>query len=76
LKLNLANRLIAKGINRHISVIDKEHALAMHSLGQNSGVLHRGIYYKPNALKAHMCVNGAMQLGEFIPKQIWRSSNT
>ena len=27
----------------------------MHSSGRNSGVIHAGLYYKPNTLKAGMC---------------------
>jgi L-2-hydroxyglutarate oxidase len=67
--LSLANQLIEKGITSNIAIIDKEHALGMHSSGRNSGVLHAGIYYKSNSLKAHVCVNGARRLGQWIQER-------
>ena len=67
--LSLANQLIEKGITSSIAIIDKEHALGMHSSGRNSGVLHAGIYYKPNTLKARVCVNGARRLGQWIQER-------
>ena len=44
----------------HLSValIDKEHKVAAHQSGHNSGVLHAGIYYQPGSLKAKLCVEG------------------
>ena len=38
----------------------------MHSSRRNSGVLHAGIYYKPNSLKAKVCVNGSKRLKEWV----------
>ena len=67
--LSLANQLIEKGITSNIAIIDKEHALGMHSSGRNSGVLHAGIYYKPNTLKARVCVDGAKRLGQWIQER-------
>jgi len=48
-----------------ICLIEKEKALANHQTGNNSGVLHSGIYYKPGSLKAQNCVNGRRELVQF-----------
>jgi len=64
--LSLANQLIERGITTKIAVIDKESTLGKHSSGRNSGVLHAGIYYKPNTLKARVCVDGARRLKQWI----------
>lgn len=41
-----------------VLVIDKEAGGGRHASGRNSGVLHAGVYYKPNTLKARLCVEG------------------
>jgi (S)-2-hydroxyglutarate dehydrogenase len=41
-----------------ISVIEKEPALAAHSSGRNSGVLHAGFYYTADSLKAQFTRDG------------------
>lgn len=48
-----------------ICLIEKEKALADHQTGNNSGVIHSGIYYKPGSLKAKNCVNGRRELVKF-----------
>jgi L-2-hydroxyglutarate oxidase len=50
---------------KKIAVIEKEKALADHQTGNNSGVIHSGIYYKPGSYKARLCVNGRRELVEF-----------
>lgn len=46
----------------HVAVLEKEAGVATHQTGHNSGVIHQGIYYKPNSLKAELAVRGAQQL--------------
>ncbi|MDP2174811.1 MAG: L-2-hydroxyglutarate oxidase [Bacteroidota bacterium] len=41
-----------------IIVIEKENKVAAHQTGNNSGVIHSGIYYKPGSLKAKNCIEG------------------
>lgn len=64
--LSIANQILEKGLSKKVVIIDKESELGMHSSGRNSGVLHAGIYYKPDSLKARVCVKGARRLKEWV----------
>lgn len=46
-------------------VLEKEDHVAAHQTGNNSGVIHSGIYYKPNSYRAKNCVDGRHQLVDF-----------
>jgi L-2-hydroxyglutarate oxidase len=46
-------------------LLEKETALARHQTGNNSGVIHSGLYYKPGSLKATNCIRGYHLLIEF-----------
>ncbi len=46
-------------------LLEKERALARHQTGNNSGVIHSGLYYKPGSLKATNCIRGYHLLVEF-----------
>lgn len=48
-----------------IVLIEKESKLADHQTGNNSGVIHSGLYYKPGSLKAKNCVAGRHELVAF-----------
>src|SRR6187401_3536736 len=48
-----------------IAILEKEKSLADHQTGNNSGVIHSGIYYKPGSLKATNCVKGRKEIVEF-----------
>jgi L-2-hydroxyglutarate oxidase len=48
-----------------IILIEKEERLAFHQTGNNSGVMHSGLYYKPGSLKAKNCVDGRKALVQF-----------
>lgn len=48
-----------------ILVLEKENRVAAHQTGNNSGVIHSGIYYQPNSYRAENCVKGRHQLVSF-----------
>ena len=48
-----------------IILLEKEGKLAFHQTGNNSGVMHSGLYYKPGSLKAKNCVEGRKALVKF-----------
>ena len=48
-----------------IVLLEKESHLAAHQTGNNSGVMHSGLYYKPGSLKAKNCVEGRKALVKF-----------
>jgi L-2-hydroxyglutarate oxidase len=60
-------------VRRHprvkIVILEKEPELASHQTGNNSGVIHSGVYYKPGSAKAQYCVSGRRQLIEFCEEQ-------
>lgn len=48
-----------------VLVLEKEKVLANHQTGNNSNVIHSGIYYKPGSLKAKNCIEGYHELVAF-----------
>ena len=53
----------------NVLVLEKESKVAAHQTGNNSGVIHSGIYYKPGSLKAKNCMDGYHQLITFCKEQ-------
>ncbi len=51
-----------------VAVLEKEEQLAMHQTGHNSGVIHSGLYYKPDSTKAKTCAKGRKELVAFAKK--------
>ncbi len=73
--LATAWRLSQKLPDARITVLEKEDAVGRHQTGNNSGVLHSGLYYKPGSLKAKLAVSGIRQMVAFcqqhdIPHEI------
>jgi (S)-2-hydroxyglutarate dehydrogenase len=48
-----------------VLVLEKEKKVANHQTGNNSNVIHSGIYYKPGSLKARNCIHGYKLLIDF-----------
>lgn len=49
---------LAKRGDLSIAILEAEPRLAAHQTGNNSGVIHSGLYYQPGSLKAENCVVG------------------
>jgi (S)-2-hydroxyglutarate dehydrogenase len=63
--LATAYKLIEKKPDLKICVLEKENSVSKHQTGNNSGVIHSGIYYKPGSLKATNCRRGYKMLLDF-----------
>jgi len=65
--VGLATALQLKKSNPGLDLvlIEKEEVLAKHQTGNNSGVIHSGLYYKPGSLKATNCIHGYHLLLDF-----------
>ena len=64
--LCVAHQLIRSKKANSIVILEKERELGLHSSGRNSGVLHAGLYYKPDSIKAKVCVEGASRLKRWV----------
>ena len=51
--------------NLSLAIIETEKEPALHQTGNNSGVIHSGLYYKPGSLKAKNCIDGRNKLYQF-----------
>lgn len=63
--LATALHLLQKNSSLKILILEKENEIAKHQTGNNSGVIHSGIYYKPNSLRAINCLRGYQMLLDF-----------
>ncbi len=54
--LSVARALSRRG--REVIILEGERHFGMHTSSRNSEVIHAGIHYEPNSLKARMCVAG------------------
>ena len=62
--LTIARELVNRGAE-DILILEKESSLGLHASGRNSGILHAGMYYTPDTLKARFCVEGNRLMKEF-----------
>lgn len=58
---SVAKHLVDKG-DLSVSILEKEHRLAVHQSGRNSGVLHPGFNYPPGSLKARFATEGTSRM--------------
>ena len=63
--LATAFRLLEARPQTRLLLVEKEAKLAAHQTGNNSGVLHSGLYYKPGSEKARLSVEGLKQMVAF-----------
>ena len=65
--LSTALKLQEKG--KKVLVLDKEKSPGTHQSGRNSGVIHSGIYYKPQSFKSNLCIRGRELLIDLMNKE-------
>jgi L-2-hydroxyglutarate oxidase len=63
--LTVTNELLKRQPGVRVAVLEKEAVPGLHASGRNSGVLHSGIYYGSDTLKARVCATGARRMIEF-----------
>lgn len=64
--VGLSTALKLQEANKKVLILEKEKDVALHQSGRNSGVLHSGIYYKPNSFKSNLCIRGRELMLEFL----------
>ncbi|WP_296508381.1 NAD(P)/FAD-dependent oxidoreductase [Rhodoferax sp.] len=65
--LAVARRLALAG--RDVLVLEACEAFGTETSARNSEVIHAGIYYPPNSLKAKLCVQGKQQLYAYLEER-------
>jgi (S)-2-hydroxyglutarate dehydrogenase len=63
--LTVAHEVLRRRPTARVALLEKEAALGLHASGRNSGVMHCGIYYDSNTLKARVCAAGARRMAAF-----------
>ncbi len=63
--LSTARKLAQRFPSKKVLLLEKESGWAAHQTGRNSGVIHSGVYYKPNSLKARLAREGNRSMVEF-----------
>ena len=61
-------QLVQQYPSKKILLLEKEHQVARHQTGRNSGVIHAGVYYPADSLKAKYCKQGLEATMQFCQK--------
>lgn len=60
-----ALRILERFPDARLTLLEKEPRVAAHQTGNNSGVMHCGLAYRPGSAKARLAVRGIRQLVDF-----------
>jgi len=74
--LSIAKEIIDNEPCSKILILEKEPDAGFGQTGNNSGVLHSGIYYKPESLKSRLCIEGKILWEKFCEDQQIPIENT
>ena len=66
--LTISYELLKNHPNKTVLVIEKSSEIGNGQTGNNSGVIHSGIYYKPKSLKSKLCLKGHDLLVKHLEK--------
>ena len=66
--LSIAREILLNRKESKVLVIEKESYLGAGQSGNNSNVIHSGIYYHPESLKSKLCLHGKQLLEDFAKK--------
>ena len=64
--VGLSTALKIQESGKNVLVLEKEKTPGLHQSGRNSGVIHSGIYYKPNSFKSQLSIRGRELLIDFL----------
>lgn len=67
--LAIAREIKRRYPDQSVVILEKEATPGLHASGRNSGVLHSGIYYPAQSLKARVCAAGARELSEYCKER-------
>ena len=67
--LTIAYEISSRDPKAKIAIFEKEKNIGFHASGRNSGVVHSGIYYPSNTLKAKVCVKGNKLMHDFAEEE-------
>ena len=63
--ISIAREIKIRNPKASVAILEKELDVGLHSSGRNSSVLHSGIYYPSNTLKAKVCSQGAIEMKDY-----------